>query len=80
MNPTPIADVGAEAASAGAELAAASAEVEVEPAPASVDGDEPESRLMLETAATDAPEPADYLPLFMAPQPIRVEYDARRRR
>ena len=30
---------------------------------------------MLETAQ-DAPERADYQPLFMAPQPIRVEYDS----
>ncbi|MGZ8746331.1 MAG: ribonuclease E/G, partial [Mycobacterium sp.] len=54
---------------------AVSAEVEAEPSSAEVDGDEPESRLMLETAQ-DAPERADYQPLFMAPQPIRVEYDA----
>ena len=31
-----------------------------------VDGSEPESRLILETAA----QPADYLPLFVAPQPV----------
>ena len=32
---------------------------------------------MLETgAAQDTPERAAYLPLFVAPQPIRVEYDA----
>jgi ribonuclease E len=37
------------------------------------DGDEPESRLILETPSA-SPEPADYLPLFVAPQPI--EYDA----
>jgi ribonuclease E len=38
------------------------------------DGDEPESRLILETA----PEPgrADYLPLFVAPQPVQFDYDA----
>ena len=30
---------------------------------------------MLETAQ-DAPARADYQPLFMAPQPIRVEYDS----
>ena len=35
-----------------------------------VDGDEPESRLILETAPE--PERADYLPLFMAPQPVQV--------
>ncbi len=49
---------------------AASAEVEARPSSAEVDGDEPESRLMLETVQ-DAPERADYQPLFMAPQPIQ---------
>ena len=44
-----------------------------EPA-AEVDVDEPESRLILETAAE--PERADYLPLFVAPQPVRLEYVA----
>jgi ribonuclease E len=39
-----------------------------------VDGDEPESRLILESAPE--PERADYLPLFMAPQPVQPEYDA----
>lgn len=43
---------------------------------ASTDGDEPESRLMLEGSAPAAPERADYQPLFMAPQPIRVDYDS----
>lgn len=38
------------------------------------DGDEPESRLILETAPE--PERAEYLPLFMAPQPVQLEYDA----
>ncbi|HEX2285048.1 MAG TPA: ribonuclease E/G, partial [Mycobacterium sp.] len=41
-----------------------------------VDGDEPESRRILETAAQDGPEPADYLPLFVAPQPVQFEYDS----
>jgi ribonuclease E len=45
-----------------------------EPAAADVDGDEPESRLILETAPE--PERADYLPLFVAPQPVQAEYDA----
>ena len=40
----------------------------------SVDGDEPESRLILETAAPT--ERADYLPLFVAPQPVTFEYDS----
>ncbi|MBP1821922.1 ribonuclease E/G [Mycobacterium sp. OAE908] len=35
--------------------------------------DEPESRLILEKAPE--PERADYLPLFMAPQPVQLEYD-----
>lgn len=38
-------------------------------------GDEPESRLMLETGGQDSAEPADYLPLFVAPQPVTVDYD-----
>jgi len=38
------------------------------------DGDEPESRLILETAPE--PERADYLPLFVAPQPVQFAYDA----
>jgi ribonuclease E len=36
-----------------------------------VDGDEPESRLMLETVPATVAEPADYLPLFVAPQPVK---------
>jgi len=39
-----------------------------------VDGAEPESRLILETAPE--PERADYLPLFMAPQPVQADYDS----
>ena len=45
-----------------------------EPSAADVDDDEPESRLILETAAE--PERADYLPLFVAPQPVQFDYDA----
>jgi ribonuclease E len=37
-----------------------------------VDGEEPESRLILETAPE--PERADYLPLFVAPQPVQFDY------
>ncbi len=37
-----------------------------------LDGDEPESRLILETAPE--PERADYLPLFVAPQPVQFDY------
>jgi ribonuclease E len=36
--------------------------------------DEPESRLILETPAE--PERADYLPLFVAPQPVQFDYHA----
>jgi ribonuclease E len=39
------------------------------------DGDEPESRLILETPGASA-EPADYLPLFVAPQPIESDSDS----
>ncbi|MGV0606515.1 Rne/Rng family ribonuclease [Mycolicibacterium sp. XJ1904] len=39
-------------------------------------GDEPESRTILETPAEEAPQPAEYMPLFVAPQPVRFEYDA----
>jgi ribonuclease E len=51
--------------------AAAAAVVATEPEAAAA-ADEPESRLMLETAV-DRPE---YMPLFVAPQPIEVDDDA----
>jgi ribonuclease E len=35
--------------------------------------EEPESRLILEAPSRTADEPADYLPLFVAPQPVRFE-------
>ena len=47
-----------------------------EPSAADVDDDEPESRLILETAPE--PERADYLPLFVAPQPVAVRLRRRR--
>jgi ribonuclease E len=46
---------------------------EDEPSDASTDREEPESRLILET--TEPAERADYLPLFVAPQPVKFEYD-----
>ena len=64
-------DPDAETASAEVEAAAGA---EAEPAQEAEAGDEPESRLMLENTQ-DAPERADYQPLFMAPQPIRVAYE-----
>lgn len=75
---------GADADAAGAEVAAAGAGADV--APADVDavieaGAEPESRSMLETPEPAAShsaaitEPAAYMPLFVAPQPIVVEPD-----
>ncbi|MDV3128251.1 ribonuclease E/G [Mycobacterium sp. 21AC1] len=52
--------------------------VEVTAAAVLVDGDEPESRLILETANIPPArevntDRADYLPLFVAPQPVRFE-------
>ncbi|PRC41516.1 ribonuclease E/G [Mycobacterium sp. ITM-2017-0098] len=52
-----------------------------EPVPAPVAGapaespaeEEPESRLILEAPSRATVEPADYLPLFVAPQPVRFE-------
>jgi ribonuclease E len=42
-----------------------------------VDGAEPDSRTILETATVDAPvERAEYMPLFVAPQPVEFEADA----
>ena len=38
-----------------------------------VEGDEPESRLILETPKPPVAAPADYLPLFVAPQPVSFE-------
>nr|WP_225951987.1 Rne/Rng family ribonuclease [Mycobacterium sp. OAS707] len=62
--------------SADAEASADSDEPDGSAAPEDAEGpseDEPESRLILETAPE--PERADYLPLFMAPQPVQLEYD-----
>ena len=73
---TPVAEVPAEAAAP--ELPAVD-ESPAEPAPAQVVIEEPESRLLLEAppvtevAAEVGPasaEPAPYLPLFVAPQPV----------
>ncbi len=60
-------------------LTPAEADVVADPFPAGspfshVAAEEPESRLILETARE--PEPAEYLPLFVAPQPVQVEFDA----
>ncbi|OBG11760.1 ribonuclease [Mycolicibacterium celeriflavum] len=40
------------------------------------DGDQSEPRLIPEESAASTQEHADYLPLFVAPQPVRFEYDA----
>ncbi|HEX3546749.1 MAG TPA: translation initiation factor IF-2 N-terminal domain-containing protein [Mycobacterium sp.] len=66
--------VGQEEAERVREALANSAD-EPEPAGDSVDADEPESRLILETAGNAANEPADYLPLFVAPQPVTSPYE-----
>ncbi|WP_370464400.1 Rne/Rng family ribonuclease [Mycolicibacterium sp. 018/SC-01/001] len=42
----------------------------VEEQPAALADDEPESRLILETPPAAEAEPADYSPLFVAPQPV----------
>ncbi|WP_435405674.1 ribonuclease E [Mycolicibacterium parafortuitum] len=53
---------------------AAEAPAEEEPAVQAPAEEEPESRLILETPETRAvAEPADYLPLFVAPQPVRFD-------
>ncbi len=59
--PEPVADIATDAV-----------EAQAQPEPPAED--EPESRLMLEAPSTQsAGEPADYLPLFVAPQPVRFE-------
>ncbi|WP_197374907.1 Rne/Rng family ribonuclease [Mycolicibacterium baixiangningiae] len=66
-----ISEVAVETVEVSVEVAA-----DDEPAPETPDADvldadeEPESRLILETATV---ERADYLPLFVAPQPVRFE-------
>ncbi|MFI5511162.1 Rne/Rng family ribonuclease [Mycobacterium sp. NPDC051804] len=66
--------VGAVAVDDAVAEEARAEEAQVEPS-AEADDDEPKSRLMLDTPQ-EAPERAHYQPLFMAPQPIRFEYDA----
>ena len=46
---------------------------EVQPGDADIEGEEPESRLILETSIQTGLERADYLPLFVAPQPITLD-------
>nr|WP_306789646.1 Rne/Rng family ribonuclease [Mycolicibacterium aubagnense] len=66
----------AEVAVEAVDVAEAAVEIAREAAEAGdaqPDEDEPESRLLLETvpaAPTTSAEPADYLPLFVAPQPV----------
>ncbi|MGE2835049.1 Rne/Rng family ribonuclease [Mycobacterium sp. SMC-4] len=75
--PAAEADAPEPPAEADAPEPQAPAAVEEEPepqAPAAVE-EEPESRLILETPPAPAAEPADYLPLFVAPQPVRFEPD-----
>jgi ribonuclease E len=69
---SPTEEDGADEPPAADEPAAADEPpAEDEPPAADVDGDEPESRLILETAPE--PERADYLPLFVAPQPVQFD-------
>lgn len=51
---------------------------DVEASVPSVAEQEPESRLILETPDSDPAETADYLPLFVAPQPVRFGQDSAR--
>ncbi len=69
--PTPEAELATLTAEAGKPEPDAAAP-EAEPA-IEVPEEEPESRLILETPASPSPEPADYLPLFVAPQPVRFQ-------
>jgi ribonuclease E len=64
----PVSEAGPVAEDADAEPVAERATDEL-------DGDEPESRLILETTAPTTGEPADYLPLFVAPQPVPFDSD-----
>lgn len=69
-------EVSAEVAVEAVDVAEAAVEIAREAADAGdaePDEDEPESRLLLETVpapAASSAEPADYLPLFVAPQPV----------
>ncbi|MDX1878771.1 Rne/Rng family ribonuclease [Mycolicibacterium sp. 141076] len=66
-------EVTAEVAVEAVDVAEAAVEIAREAADAGAaepDEDEPESRLLLETVPAPAAEPADYLPLFVAPQPV----------
>lgn len=69
---TEAAEVAVEAVDV-AEAAVEIAREAAEAGDAQPDEDEPESRLLLETVSappTTSAEPADYLPLFVAPQPV----------
>jgi ribonuclease E len=65
----PVAEIAVEAVDV-AEAAVEIAREAAEAGNAEPDEDEPESRLLLETVPAPAAEPADYLPLFVAPQPV----------
>ena len=70
---TETAGVSAEVAVEAVDVAEAAVEIAREAADAGdaePDEDEPESRLLLEPVPAPAAEPADYLPLFVAPQPV----------
>ena len=65
--PAEVAVEAVDVAEAAVEIAR---EAEAEAADVESDAGEPESRLLLETVPAPAAEPADYLPLFVAPQPV----------
>jgi ribonuclease E len=71
--PDPEAAPVAEDAEATPVAEPAAEDADAEPAADELDGDEPESRLILETTAPTTSEPAHYLPLFVAPQPVTFD-------
>ena len=70
---TPEPEAVAPQAAPAEPQAAPAAEDHPEPEADSAPEGEPESRLILETPAAADTEPADYLPLFVAPQPVRLD-------
>ncbi|MFB1296954.1 Rne/Rng family ribonuclease [Mycobacterium sp. pW049] len=69
--PEPVTEVATDAVEAQTEPEPAAAIPEAEEPPTE---EEPESRLILEAPSSPSTaEPADYLPLFVAPQPVRFE-------
>ncbi|OKH81250.1 ribonuclease [Mycobacterium sp. ST-F2] len=64
------AEVAVEAVDVAEAAVEIAREAEAEATDVESDAGEPESRLLLEPTTAPAAEPADYLPLFVAPQPV----------